>query len=106
MKRGSHRTGVRVRNQPGPALDGLRHPRPRGARQSLTAENASRVQARIILELANGPTTPEADAILAERGVTIIPDVLANAGGVTVSYFEWVQNRQGYAWTEKRFFIA
>ena len=61
--------------------------------------NASQVRARVVLELANGPITPEADAILAERGVVILPDILANAGGVTVSYFEWVQNRQGYYWT-------
>lgn len=61
--------------------------------------NAASVKARVILELANGPITPEADAILSEKGVIVLPDILANAGGVTVSYFEWVQNKQGYAWT-------
>ncbi|MGI6246351.1 MAG: Glu/Leu/Phe/Val family dehydrogenase [Pseudochelatococcus sp.] len=61
--------------------------------------NAESIKAKVILELANGPVTPEADAILAAKKVTVLPDILANAGGVTVSYFEWVQNRQGYAWT-------
>ncbi|MBX6742404.1 MAG: Glu/Leu/Phe/Val dehydrogenase [Acetobacteraceae bacterium] len=61
--------------------------------------NAARVRARVILELANGPVTPEADRILEERKVIVLPDILANAGGVTVSYFEWVQNRQGYYWS-------
>ena len=60
--------------------------------------NAATVKARLVLELANGPVTPEADGILAERGVVVLPDILANAGGVTVSYFEWVQNKQGYYW--------
>ncbi len=60
--------------------------------------NASRIKATAVLELANGPLTPEADAILERRGITVLPDILANAGGVTVSYFEWVQNRQGYYW--------
>jgi glutamate dehydrogenase (NADP+) len=62
--------------------------------------NAGNVKAKLVLELANGPITPGADAILAESGTVVLPDILANAGGVTVSYFEWVQNRQGYYWTE------
>jgi len=66
----------------------------------LTADNADAVRARLILEGANGPTTTDADAMLAERGVPVIPDILANAGGVTVSYFEWVQARQNMQWTE------
>ncbi|PSJ57959.1 Glu/Leu/Phe/Val family dehydrogenase [Pseudaminobacter soli (ex Li et al. 2025)] len=61
--------------------------------------NAASVKAKLVLELANGPVTPEADEILAQNGVIVLPDILANAGGVTVSYFEWVQNRQGYYWT-------
>ena len=71
------------------ALDGVIH-----------AENADKVRAKMIFELANGPVTAEADAILEQKGVAIIPDILANAGGVTVSYFEWVQNRSGDVWEE------
>ncbi len=67
----------------------------------ITKENAERIKARIIVELANGPITPEADAILEKRGVTVVPDILANAGGVVVSYFEWVQNLQNFYWSEK-----
>jgi len=66
-----------------------------------TEKNAGKVKARLIVEEANGPTTPEADEILHEKNVVIVPDVLANAGGVTVSYFEWVQNRMGYYWSDE-----
>jgi glutamate dehydrogenase (NAD(P)+) len=66
----------------------------------ITSANAHAIQARILCEGANGPTTWVADNILAEKGIFVIPDILANAGGVTVSYFEWVQDRQGYFWNE------
>jgi glutamate dehydrogenase (NAD(P)+) len=66
----------------------------------VTSQNASRIRARILCEGANGPTTPIADEMLAANGVFVIPDILANAGGVTVSYFEWVQDRQGFFWNE------
>jgi len=68
----------------------------------LTEDNAGNVKTEILVELANGPTTPEADLILQEKGVYVIPDFLANAGGVTVSYFEWVQNETGYYWPIER----
>jgi glutamate dehydrogenase (NAD(P)+) len=67
----------------------------------LTAANADAVQARVIVEGANGPTTPEADQIFDGKGIYLVPDILANAGGVTVSYFEWVQALQAFAWTEQ-----
>ncbi len=72
---------------------------PAALEDMIHAGNASSMKAQLVLELANGPITPEADAILSAKGVTVLPDILANAGGVTVSYFEWVQNRQGYYWT-------
>ncbi|MSP67875.1 MAG: Glu/Leu/Phe/Val dehydrogenase [Alphaproteobacteria bacterium] len=71
---------------------------PAAMESQIVEENAGQVKAPIILELANGPITPAADAILNKNGITVIPDILANAGGVTVSYFEWVQNKAGYYW--------
>ena len=73
---------------------------PAATENQITSRNADRVKARILCEGANGPTTAAADDILAEKQVFVIPDILANAGGVTVSYFEWVQDRQGYFWKE------
>jgi glutamate dehydrogenase (NAD(P)+) len=75
---------------------------PAALENQITDKNADRIKARIVAEAANGPTTPEADAILYERGVFLIPDILCNAGGVTVSYFEWVQDMQSFFWTEQR----
>ena len=71
---------------------------PAAMENQIILENAPDIAARVVLELANGPVTPAADKVLGERGVTVIPDILANAGGVTVSYFEWVQNKAGYYW--------
>lgn len=73
---------------------------PAATESVITSHNASKIKARILVEGANSPTTSPADAILFERGVFVVPDILANAGGVTVSYFEWVQDRQGYFWPE------
>jgi len=71
---------------------------PAALEDMITKDNAASIRAKVVLELANGPVTPDADRILDERGVVVLPDILANAGGVTVSYFEWVQNRQGWYW--------
>jgi glutamate dehydrogenase (NAD(P)+) len=73
---------------------------PAAKENEITSQNAHKIRARILCEGANGPTTPAADAVLAGNGVFVIPDILANAGGVTVSYFEWVQDRQGFFWNE------
>jgi glutamate dehydrogenase/leucine dehydrogenase len=77
---------------------------PAALENQITDKNAANIKAPFILELANGPTTPEADAILKSMGITIIPDVLANAGGVTVSYFEWKQNLENRYWEENQVF--
>ena len=65
---------------------------------AITLDNAAQIQAEVVVEAANGPTTPEAHDLLTGRGITTIPDILANAGGVTVSYFEWSQNIQQFSW--------
>ncbi|MDO8481073.1 MAG: Glu/Leu/Phe/Val dehydrogenase [Nanoarchaeota archaeon] len=77
---------------------------PAALENQITVKNAANIKAKLVLELANGPTTLEADEMLNKKGVTVIPDILANAGGVTVSYFEWVQNRMGYYWSEQEVF--
>jgi glutamate dehydrogenase (NAD(P)+) len=74
---------------------------PAALENQITAANAGRIRTRLMLEGANGPTTPEADDILAANGIIVVPDVIANAGGVTVSYFEWVQDISSYFWTEE-----
>lgn len=74
---------------------------PAAIENQITEENANNIKAKIVVEAANGPTTIEATEILTNRGILLVPDVLASAGGVTVSYFEWVQNNQGYYWTEE-----
>ncbi len=73
---------------------------PAALEKVFTSESAAKVRAKLIVEGANGPTTPEADRIFREKGIVVIPDIMANAGGVTVSYFEWVQDRMGYFWKE------
>ena len=74
---------------------------PAALENQITEEIAAKVQAKILIEAANGPTTVEADAVLEKRGIPVFPDILANAGGVVVSYFEWVQNLQELTWEEK-----
>lgn len=73
---------------------------PAALEKQITADNAGQIKARLVVEGANGPTVPAADDILNDRGITVVPDVLANAGGVTVSYFEWVQDFSSFFWTE------
>jgi glutamate dehydrogenase (NAD(P)+) len=73
---------------------------PAALENQIHQENADRIKARLVVEGANGPTSPEADRILQDRGILLVPDILANAGGVTVSYFEWVQDRQAFFWSE------
>jgi len=74
---------------------------PAALQSQITGANAGRIRASLIVEAANGPVTGDADAILRDRGIRLIPDVLANSGGVTVSYFEWVQDLQSYFWEEE-----
>jgi glutamate dehydrogenase (NAD(P)+) len=74
---------------------------PAALENQITMANASNIRAKIVVEGANGPTTPDAHQYLHDRGVFVVPDILANSAGVTTSYFEWVQDRYGYFWTEK-----
>ena len=74
---------------------------PAALENAITLNNAEQIKAKIVAEAANGPTTPHADEVLARKGITILPDILANAGGVTVSYFEWAQDLQGYFWSRE-----
>jgi glutamate dehydrogenase/leucine dehydrogenase len=73
---------------------------PAAIENQITSRNVARINARLVVEAANGPTTPAADDILAERGIKVLPDILANAGGVVVSYFEWAQNIENQQWDE------
>jgi len=75
---------------------------PAATEDVITGSNAGQIKAKLIVEGANGPTSSKADGIIYEKGISVVPDILANAGGVTVSYFEWVQNRLGYKWTAER----
>ena len=75
---------------------------PAAVEDVITVHNVDKIKAKLIVEGANGPTSAKADAIINEKGIMVAPDILANAGGVTVSYFEWVQNRLGYKWTRER----
>jgi glutamate dehydrogenase/leucine dehydrogenase len=75
---------------------------PSALENAITLANVDRVKAKIIAELANGPTTPGADRVFADNGVFLVPDILANAGGVTVSYYEWVQDQYSFFWSEKQ----
>jgi glutamate dehydrogenase (NAD(P)+) len=75
---------------------------PAATEDVITVSNAAKIQAKLIVEGANGPTSSKADSIIYDKGISVVPDILANAGGVTVSYFEWVQNRLGYKWTAER----
>jgi glutamate dehydrogenase/leucine dehydrogenase len=75
---------------------------PAALENAITKENMEKISAKVVLEMANGPTTTEADHYLNEIGIDVIPDILSNSGGVTVSYFEWAQNLNGYYWTLER----
>ena len=75
---------------------------PAATEDVIRSTNAAQIKAKLIVEGANGPTSSKADNIINEKGITVVPDILANAGGVTVSYFEWIQNRLGYKWTADR----
>ncbi|MDP6704365.1 MAG: glutamate dehydrogenase, partial [archaeon] len=77
---------------------------PAALENQITVENADKIKAKAVVELANGPTTPAADEILFEKGIIVVPDILANAGGVSVSYYEWYQNMNDAHWTEEEVF--